>query len=230
LFTVGLTPLLPASSELQSGANQKELEDIYFTISRGLYLYVIPVLVLIIVMAKPLIFVWLGEGYELAAYSVQFLLAASVFSTLLAPQYVILQGIGKPQINTIAHLIAGIGNLLISVPLTIRIGFAGVLVGLAVSEIVSDIYLFISFHSATGIKLKSYLEKIPVVAVIAFLLLGFLLGYSLTFITYWNPATLALYCSFYLLGYALVLKLGNVLDYRDRVLIYKLSRIIIAPR
>jgi O-antigen/teichoic acid export membrane protein len=114
LFQVGLMPLLPASSELRSVSNKYELERIYLSTSRILYMFAIPAFLLVIVLAEPLVQVWLGDGYTFAARAIQFLLLGNLFSLLITPQYIILNGIGKPQLSTLVSAVNGFSNIIIA--------------------------------------------------------------------------------------------------------------------
>ncbi len=226
LIGVALTPLLPASSELQNSGSKMQLEQIYFTVSRILFLYAVPIFVLIITMAKPLTLVWLGDGYDLAAYSIQLLLIAYISNALVTPQYVILQGTGRPEINTVNHLIAGIGNIIISIILTIKIGFWGVLFGLLFSTIVADLFLVVSFHRITKIRWKSYLKRMPFSAVIFCLLVGILVTYLKHFVHHWDLFTLVIFFIIYIFSYVFILIIFKIITFDDKKIVNGLFELI----
>lgn len=161
LFGIALMPLLPASSELQGESNKKELERIYLSISRMLYLFAVPVFLLVIVMAEPLVRVWLGDGYKLAARAIQFLLLGNLFSLLVTPQYVILQGIGKPHLSTLISGVTSGLNVVISIGLGIVIGYYGVLIGISFSLIVTSIWLVFLFNKVMEVSAMDYWRSLP---------------------------------------------------------------------
>ena len=161
LFQVGLMPLLPASSELRSESNKKELERIYLSTSRMLYLFAVPAFFLVIVVAEPLVQVWLGDGYTFAARAIQFLMLGNLFSLLISPQYIILYGIGKPQLSTLVSAVNGFTNIVIALILVRLIGYYGVLLAVLLSLFSSSILMIYLFHRATGYSFLKYIQCLP---------------------------------------------------------------------
>jgi O-antigen/teichoic acid export membrane protein len=161
LFQVGLLPLLPASSELHSVAKKQEMERMYLSISRMLYLFAVPFFLLVIFLAEPLVQVWLGDGYKLAARAIQFLLLGNLFSLLVTPQYVILQGIGKPQLSTFVSGVNGFANVAIAIVLVRLIGYYGVLLAVLLSLFSASILMMYLFHRATGYSFLGYIQSLP---------------------------------------------------------------------
>lgn len=159
IFQTALFPLLPASSELQSLEDSKKLHKIYISLSRILFFIAVPLFVMVIVTSDLIILVWLGENYKWVSTSIQFLLIGGLCSLLVTPQYIILQGIGKPQINTIAHIIATALNLLIAIALVKYIKFYGILIGFLISMIISSIFIDVQFRKIFQIKLSKYLKE-----------------------------------------------------------------------
>jgi len=161
LFQVGLIPLLPSSSELHSVNNKQELKRIYLSVSRVLYLFAIPVFFLLIVLAEPLVQVWLGNGYTLAARAIQFLLLGNLFSLLITPQYIILQGAGMPQHSTLVAVVNGFANIVIAIILVQIMGYYGVLFAVMISLFLSSILMIYLFHRATGYSFLEYIRSWP---------------------------------------------------------------------
>ena len=225
LFQVGLTPLLPASSELHSIHNKHELEKFYLSISRMLYLFAVPFFLVVIVFAKPLVQVWLGDGYELAGWAIQFLLLGSLFSLLVTPQYIILQGLGKPHINTIAHALAAGINIVLSLAFTYYIGFFGVLIGGVVSLFVSSLFIDCWFRRIVGIDLRVYLHQISAVSILTAVMLSGSLIYAFRFVYIWNFGKLILFVIGFFLVYLVILRIGRVTDKKDTQLVMKLFKV-----
>lgn len=162
IFQTALFPLLPASSELQSIKDSEKLKKIYISLSRILFFIAVPVFVMVITTSELIILVWLGKNYKWVSTAIQFLLIGGLCSLLVTPQYIILQGIGKPQINTIAHIIATTLNLFIAIALIKYIKFYGILIGFLISMVVSSVFIDIQFRKIFGIKLGYYLKEITV--------------------------------------------------------------------
>lgn len=225
LFGIGLMPLLPASSELQSESNKQELQRIYLSISRMLYLFAVPFFLVVMVLAKPLVQVWLGDGYELAGRAIQFLLLGNLFSLLVTPQYVILQGIGKPQINTIAHAIAAGINVVLAIVLTYYLGFYGVLIGGVVSLLISSLFIDCLFRRIVGIELRMYLHQISSIGIIGTVMLSVTLIYAFRFVNVWDLGKLILFALGFFLLYLAILTIGRVTDKKDTELLMKLFKV-----
>jgi len=226
LFGIALMPLLPASSELQSKSNKQELEKIYLSVSRMLYLFVVPFFLVVMVFAKPLIQVWLGDGYELAGRAIQFLLLGNLFSLLVTPQYIILQGLGKPHINTIAHGLAAGINVVLSIVLTYYIGFFGVLIGGVVSLLVSSLFIDCLFRRIVGIDVWVYLHQISIVGIFTAFMLSGSLMYASIFVYNWNIGKLILFVMGFFLVYLAILRIGGVTDKKDTQLLMKLLKVV----
>ena len=161
LFQVGLIPLLPSSSELHSANNKQELERMYISISRVLYLVAIPVFFLIIVLAEPIVQVWLGNDYTLAARAIQCLLLGNLFSLVVTPQYIILQGIGMPQLSTLVSAVNGFANVVIALIFVQIMGYYGVLLAVMLSLLSASILMIYLFHRATGYSFLKYIRAWP---------------------------------------------------------------------
>ena len=186
LFQVALMPLLPASSELKSDKNNRELEKIFLSTSRMLYLFAVPSFLLVIVVAEPLVLLWLGDGYTFAARAIQFLLLGNLFSLLISPQYIILYGIGRPRISTLVSAVNGFSNVVIAFSLVRIFGYYGVLLAVLVSLFSSSILMIYLFHRTTGYSLKKYIQALPwKILTIVSVLIGGTWQISLK-ITNWN--------------------------------------------
>ena len=154
-------PLLPASSELQNERNKTELEMIFLSTSRMLYSFAVPSFFLFIVMAEPLVLIWLGDGYTFAARAIQFLLVGNLFSLLISPQYIILFGIGKPWISTLVSAVNSSANIMLAFILVRLFGYLGVLVAVLVSLFLSSVLMIYLFHRTTRYSLLKYFQSLP---------------------------------------------------------------------
>ncbi|MCK5022757.1 MAG: polysaccharide biosynthesis C-terminal domain-containing protein, partial [Candidatus Aenigmarchaeota archaeon] len=216
LFSIGITPLLPASSELDSLRGLEELEKIYLSVSRLFYFFATPVFLVVIVLADPLVQVWLGDGYKLVAIAIQLLLLGNFFSLLVTPQYFILLGIGKPQINTIAHALGAGINVILAIVLVYYIGFYGVLISGLISFLVSSLYIDFQFRKITSSDLSKYIRVVPGYAILAALILAGSLAYATTFVWKWHFAKLIGFAMGFLCLYLAVLKFTGAFNNADK--------------
>jgi len=161
LFGMAIMPLLPASADLHSAAKHQEMERIYLSVSRMFYLFAVPAFLLVIVLAEPLVLVWLGKGYEKAAHAIQFLLLANLFSLMVMPQYIMLQGIGKPHLCTLVAGINGVTNIVLAIILGHVIGYYGVLSAVVISLAFASLIMMYLFHRETGFSVIAYIQSLP---------------------------------------------------------------------
>ena len=73
-----------------------------------------------------------------------------LLNLLVTPHYIIIQGIGKPQVNVVNHLIGavvtiGVGTLLIG-----RLGLYSVLIAMVVAALVANTYMEVMVRRITG--------------------------------------------------------------------------------
>jgi O-antigen/teichoic acid export membrane protein len=204
VFQLAISPLLPASSELYGMNRKDEIVKMYLSLSRLLYWTSIPVSVLMISLAEPIVFIWLGDGYIMAARAIQFMTCGFLFSLLVTPQYIILQGIGKPKVNTLNHFIAATINILLGIVLTIQIGYYGMLIAVLISYVVASFHLDLSVRKILGIKIKEYILNIPIVFVMVTLLIGCGVYFLRLHTRQWNFPILSLICFLTIFVYALL--------------------------
>jgi O-antigen/teichoic acid export membrane protein len=229
LFSIGIMPLLPASSDLH-GANRKhEMEQLFLSIARKLYIYAMPFYLIGIVLAEPLVQVWLGDGYKMAAQAIQFLLLGSLLSLLVTPHYLILQGIGKPHLSTVISGINGLANIIIAILLVRLIGFHGVLVSLLSSVLLAAIATIYLFHRATGFHFSTYIRSLPLRTIVTWCAVTAVLLFFVSAAEYHGLTTLLLVGIGFLIFYVSVIsmhmkkdginmitKLKQVLSNRDK--------------
>ncbi|MCK4348101.1 MAG: flippase [Thermoplasmatales archaeon] len=185
-FQLAISPLLPASSELHRMNRKDEIVKMYLSLSRLLYWTSVPVSILMISLAEPIVFIWLGDGYIMAARAIQFMTCGFLFSLLITPQYVILQGIGKPQINTLNHLLAATINIFLGIFLTMKIGYYGMLIAVVISYIIAYFHLDWCMRNILGIRFKEYIRNMPIIFLIFTLLTGFAIYGLMQYAYQWN--------------------------------------------
>lgn len=192
LFILALSPLLPAMSELHGINGTDKIVKMYLILSRILYWVFVPTSVLMISLAEPTIFIWFGEGYIMAARSIQFLTCGFIFCLLVTPEYFILQGIGKPQLIMISHILSATINTFLGIFLAIRFGYYGLLITVVLSYAIAFFYLNWSMRKIFNITTKEYILNIPIVYTILTFFIGFGI-YTLRLVVFqWNLSILFL--------------------------------------
>ena len=115
LYAIGLTLVMfcfkipaaaamaftPAASELHA---KQRLEAIQQLVLRGMKytgLFAIPIFTVLGILARDIIYIWMGDGYEASARILQLLMIGYFWLVLSASGMTVMVGIGKPYINSI---------------------------------------------------------------------------------------------------------------------------------
>ena len=150
-----LSALIPAFSEIDARGDRKKLLDGYTRISKYIALLAIPLFSFIFISSYQLIRVWMGSGYEKAAWIIMILAPGWLFAILSGVRSVLVQAIDKPGIEMKAGIVAAIVNIPLSVFFIIKLGFIGVALGTTIALLCSVVYSFLVVHKELALpKLK----------------------------------------------------------------------------
>jgi len=141
-----LTALMPAFSEIDARGDRKKLVEGYIKGTKYLALISVPLFTFVIISAPQIMTVWMGGGYEKSVWIIQILGIGWLFAILSGVRSVVVQAIGKPEIEMKAGLVAAILNIPLSIIFIIYFGFMGVALGTAISLFFSAAYGFIRLH------------------------------------------------------------------------------------
>lgn len=148
-FIVALfTPLIPAASDLAARNEQSLLAGLYRRAFKFMALAALPVGALTVALAGPLVELWMGPGFELAALTLQLLLPAYLVNVFTGPGYFILNGINRPEVGMRSALLAGGLNLVLCTVLVQSHGYFGLIGGMMIALTVSAAYFFVLLHRA----------------------------------------------------------------------------------
>ena len=223
IFRKGIAPLLPAASELQGKNKTKEIGQLYISISRMLYLFIVPLFLMGIAFAEPVVKIWLGAGNKVIALTIQVLFLGNMVSLLIVPQYCILQGIGKPHLSALVNAVGSFVNIVAAFILVWLIGYQGVLLATLLSVILATILTVYLFHRVTEYSFFEYVQSLP----LGLLTIGAVLGGNLWIIskkfTNWN---IFLVASAFSLFY--IVALMSLLKEEDKRVFKKLKSAILS--
>jgi len=121
--------LLPLASELHAENDRTRLRSLYVTGTRLTLAFFLPVGCTLIILARPILTVWVGAAYADYAHLVTILTLASLIDTSQWPAGSILQGIAKHRPLAVMATCAGIANLALSIALIHPLGLTGVALG-----------------------------------------------------------------------------------------------------
>jgi O-antigen/teichoic acid export membrane protein len=131
-----LTLLLPMASELHSKDDSARLRSLYMISTRVTLAIFLPIGMILIVLAKPILTVWVGTAYADYSYLILILVVASLIDTSTWPAGFVLQGMAKHKPLAIMTIGAGVTNLALSILLVNQLGLIGVALGSLVPTII----------------------------------------------------------------------------------------------
>lgn len=220
-----ISAIFPAASELEAKADKDSLHTLYFRSMKYVVLIGLPISLLVILFAKPFINLWLGEGFERSALTLQILTIGYFFNIMTGPGFFILNGIGKPQYAVRNAIMAAVLNLFLSILLVIKIGYFGVVIGTSIATIIAAIVFISIFHRVTKIPLGKVINAIIVSPLIASIVPAIIIYIILNNIGSINIIKFASMGFFYFLFYFLtIIKLKHMDNY-DKYLLNNFLRL-----
>lgn len=143
-------PLIPAASGVYASSGEKKLKEVFQITFKYIALIATPVFLFASVMADRIIFVWLGAGYEEAAFVLRFLSIAYLILALTGPGASILSGMGMPKIPFYGTIIAMVVSIVLSLILVTKFGITGILIGTLSAYTLTAIYSLYYFQKKLG--------------------------------------------------------------------------------
>jgi len=128
--------VMPVFSSLEAQNNHTEIKERFWFFSRISAYSASLIAGLLVILGKPFIICWMGEGYS-DSYEILLLLTVSAFITLSQiPAQQLLFGISKHKVMAWVNLVGAFLNLVISIILVPEFGLMGVAFGTLLSTVV----------------------------------------------------------------------------------------------
>ncbi len=184
-FVIGISAVvMPMATQLESEGKQEELRKLVFKFSKLTLTLTMLGCLLLIAFGPAFIGVWISEDFGSTSGGLLQILAISglIFLPARGVAMPILMGIGKPKQATIAFLVTGVLNVIVSIILAGYLGLQGVALGTAIPNILFGICLIIFCAREVRFSLRSYFSQVffkPLVAAIP--LLAFFLWWNTRF-------------------------------------------------
>lgn len=124
-----LSLLLPLASELHAENNRGRLRSLYIISTRVTLGTFLAIGISLVVLAGPILTIWIGEEFAKYADLVFILTLASFIDIPTWPAGFVLQGIGRHRFTAVMALCSGIANLILSLILVQHLGLTGVALG-----------------------------------------------------------------------------------------------------
>ena len=204
LFQALVSSIYPAVSALQVRRGPSAVTWLYLRSTRYLTLSALPVFTVVIILARPFLRLWLGDGYEVSAATLQILSAGWLVSIMATPAYFIAQGIGRPELSTTSSIATGLVSLTVSFLAIGSVGYFGLVVGNALGIVLGSVLMFILLRRVVDASAGEVLQAILSRAWFTNMLLAGLTIWLLRWIMLTGlPAVLAMaigYVAFYAIG------------------------------
>ena len=145
-----LGPVLPAASELDARQDQQRLAELYYRAQKYVAFCGIPVVFFVTLASRRFIELWVGPKLAFIAVPLAILIWVNFYNLLTGPGFLIFAGRGylKPGIQS--ALLGITLNVILSVGLIYKFGFAGAVVGTSVSLFIASTFFLYIFHRTTG--------------------------------------------------------------------------------
>jgi O-antigen/teichoic acid export membrane protein len=124
-----LTLLLPMASQIHANENRDQLRSLYLISTRITLAIFLPIAIVLVMLAKPLLTLWIGAAYAPYSYLILILVTASLIDTSQWPAGAVLQGMAKHHPLAAMTVASGVANLTISILLVGRLNLMGVALG-----------------------------------------------------------------------------------------------------
>jgi O-antigen/teichoic acid export membrane protein len=121
--------LLPLASELNAEADIGRLRLLYTAGTRLTLAISLALGLCLIILARPILTLWVGPSFGEASHLVTILTLASILAAAQWPAVAVLQGMARHRILAASSLVAGVANVLLSVILIQFLGLTGVALG-----------------------------------------------------------------------------------------------------
>jgi len=161
LYSIGLTLVMfcfkipsaaalaftPAASELHAKNRMDAIQELVLRGMKYTGLFAIPIFTVLGILAKDVLYLWMGEGYDSSAVILQLLMIGYFWLVLSSSGMTVMVGIGKPYINSL-YALAQIGLCTALTLLMIHLrGLFGAAMGSGLAFAVGGIiYIFHSSH------------------------------------------------------------------------------------
>jgi O-antigen/teichoic acid export membrane protein len=133
--------LMPLVSELDALRDSARLRAVYMLSLRVTLAILVPLSLILIVFARPLLVAWVGEAYAGGASLVVVLALAVLFRGAAWPAAAVLQGMDRHRPIAVLSIVSGLANLGLSIVLVQTIGVAGVAYGTFIPTVVESMLI-----------------------------------------------------------------------------------------
>jgi O-antigen/teichoic acid export membrane protein len=160
-----LSPVLPAASELNALNDELRTKELYYRAHKYLALLGVPLVCYVVAVSHRFVELWIGPNLTMLALPLSVLLVVNYLNLATGPGFLIFAGKGNMRPGIQSAMLGVILNVILSLGLIYKFGFAGAVVGTSISLIVASAYFMSLFHRITEYSLfrvfrESYFKTI----------------------------------------------------------------------
>ncbi|MBZ5666306.1 MAG: oligosaccharide flippase family protein [Acidobacteriia bacterium] len=145
-----LSPVLPAASELNALGDEARIKELYFRTHKYLALCGVPVICYVVAISNRFVELWIGSSMKLIALPLSVILIVNFVNLTTGPGFLIFAGKGDMKPGIQSAMLGVVLNVVLSLGLIYKFGFAGAVLGTSVSLIAAAAFFIVTFHRRTG--------------------------------------------------------------------------------
>ena len=163
---VMISALIPATSELGARNDRAKILQTYLLASKYVAMLTVALVAFLVLEARSVITLWLGNGFESSVILVQILAIGYGANVLGGAASQTAAGVGRPEFDMRSTVLLSVLNPILSILLVQSFGAAGAAAGTTLAFVSSTVYLLAIFHrnyvktSARAILQEVYLRPI----------------------------------------------------------------------
>ncbi len=158
ISSVLISALIPAFTEIETKGERVKLIEAYLMTTRYLAFLMVPAFVFLFISASHIMSVWMGQGYDRAAFIVQILALSSMTNVIAQVASSTCLAIDKPQLMARGSVIVIVLNIILSLLFIKLMGFYGVAWGTMIASNAGTFYFLVTLHKALGISVKKFFQ------------------------------------------------------------------------
>jgi O-antigen/teichoic acid export membrane protein len=154
-----LSPVLPAASELNALGDQSRMRELYYRTHKYLALCGVPVVCYVVAVSHRFVELWIGPSMNMIALPLSVLLVVNFLNLATGPGFLILAGKGDMKPGIQSAMMGVVLNVVLSLGLIYKFGFAGAVLGTSASLILASGFFMSMFHRRTGYPVSRVLQE-----------------------------------------------------------------------
>jgi O-antigen/teichoic acid export membrane protein len=154
-----VSPVMPAASELDALGDETRMRELYYRTHKYLALFGVPIVCYVVAISNRFVELWLGHGLSVIALPLSVLLVVNFINLATGPGFMILAGTGYMRPGVQSAILGIVLNMVLSLGLIYKFGFAGAVLGTSASLILSSGYFIAVFHRRTGYSVSRVLKE-----------------------------------------------------------------------